>query len=111
MCCILRILFYEFTNFMFGKFSNVHRYCCSYGPKDNNNAPKPSKRRKHYVHKRGCQWHFIIKEIVGRPRDVIITYNMDTHEDKNVGHAMERLIDQLIQGRCMNLVFQEKWCC
>lgn len=92
--------FMSLLNFVFGKFANVHRYWCSYGPKDNRNAPKPSQRRKRYVHKRGCQCHFIIKEIVGRPRDAIITYNMDTHEDKN-GWPCHGKIDRSADPRAM----------
>jgi len=58
-------------------------YRCSYGPKDKRNEPKPPTRRQRYIQKRGCECHFIVKQMAGKPNVAIITYNMYEHEDKD----------------------------
>ncbi|KAH9320816.1 hypothetical protein KI387_015455, partial [Taxus chinensis] len=56
-------------------------YWCSYGPKDKRGNPQPPIRKRSYARKRGCQCHFIVKEIGDKLGVAIITYNMHSHED------------------------------
>ncbi|GLJ28473.1 hypothetical protein SUGI_0560150 [Cryptomeria japonica] len=62
-------------------------YHCAYGPEDRRNKPENNlqkmQRIRRFTQKRGCQAHFYVKVMYGRPNVAIITYNEFSHQDAN----------------------------
>ncbi|XP_059075369.1 uncharacterized protein LOC131875306 [Cryptomeria japonica] len=58
-------------------------YWCAFGPKDNREKIRKKKRIRKFIQKRGCQAHFLVRVMYGRPDVAIITYNEFTHCDAN----------------------------
>ena len=61
----------------------IHSYCCAFGPKDNRGKLVNMNRERIFIQKRGCQAHFLVRVMYGRPDVAIITYNYFTHCDSN----------------------------
>ena len=61
----------------------INRYYCAFGPEDKRKQENPQnmKRKRRFVQKRGCQTHFIVKVMYGRPNVALITYNNFSHQD------------------------------
>ncbi|GLJ34588.1 hypothetical protein SUGI_0695670 [Cryptomeria japonica] len=62
-------------------------YHCAYGPEDRRNKPENNlekmQRIRRFTQKRGCQAHFYVKVMYGRPNVAVITYNEFSHQDAN----------------------------
>ncbi|XP_059076493.1 uncharacterized protein LOC131875825 [Cryptomeria japonica] len=58
-------------------------YWCAFGPEDNREKIRKKKRIRKFIQKRGCQAHFLVRVMYGRPDVAIITYNEFTHCDAN----------------------------
>ncbi|GLJ47194.1 hypothetical protein SUGI_0996270 [Cryptomeria japonica] len=58
-------------------------YWCAFGPGDNREKIRKKKRIRKFIQKRGCQAHFLVGVMYGRPDVAIITYNEFTHCDAN----------------------------
>ncbi|GLJ34591.1 hypothetical protein SUGI_0695710 [Cryptomeria japonica] len=62
-------------------------YHCAYGPEDRRNKRENNlekmQRIRRFTQKRGCQAHFYVKVMYGRPNVAIITYNEFSHQDAN----------------------------
>ncbi|GLJ18061.1 hypothetical protein SUGI_0318650 [Cryptomeria japonica] len=62
-------------------------YHCAYGPEDRRNKPENNlekmQRIRRFTQKRGCQAHFYVKVMYGRPNVAIITYIEFSHQDAN----------------------------
>ncbi|XP_057845861.1 uncharacterized protein LOC131055410 [Cryptomeria japonica] len=58
-------------------------YWCAFGPQDNRNKPPNPQRIRKFQKKRGCQTHFQVRVMYGRPHVALITYNERSHCDAN----------------------------
>ena len=61
----------------------MNSYHYAFGPLDKRNAPKSKEKSHNFTQKRGCQTHFNVRVMYGRPNIAIITYNEFSHQDAN----------------------------
>ena len=75
--------FYLFIILISIFFTCINSYHCAFGPEIKTNKHQNLKRKRKFIQKRGCQTHFHVKVLYGRPNVAIIAYNQYSHQDAN----------------------------